>query len=174
VVSLQGLVAICAAVPATTLIWAGDVKLWNPGPASVALTRFGLVKRIRRSTARAAGGLELVAGGTLVTFPYSPAAYALPIGLLVLFTSLLARVVTRGETFSCACFGASDEPIGPSTLARTATMLALAAFALLVLLVARPDESAPATRFAVSAAVVLALATVSLATAIRATRPFAD
>jgi hypothetical protein len=106
--------------------------------------------------------------------PFSPAAYLLPVGLLVVFTWLLARAVARGDSFGCACFGASDEAIGPGTVARTAALLALAVLALVAVLTGRPDELAPGRQFSVSAAVVLVLAALSLLTAIHATRPFAD
>ena len=125
------LVVALAAIPGLALVWAGALKLRRPFPASLAIVRFGLARRVRPAAGRAAGGVEIAAGTLLLVRPQSPWAYVPAIALLVLFVGLLARAVARGERFGCACFGSeADEVISLVTVGRTATLLALCVAAL--------------------------------------------
>src|SRR5438270_8613970 len=64
-----------AAVPAFVLVWAGVEKLRHPFPASLAIVRFGLAKRVRPVVGRVAGATEVAAGALLLARPQSPWAY---------------------------------------------------------------------------------------------------
>jgi hypothetical protein len=159
---------------ATVLLWAGLLKVWEPGAASVSLVRFGLLRRVRPVAGRGAGAVEILAGAVLLARPFWPVSYLLPVALLVLFTGLLGRALARDEKFSCACFGAATDEIGVATLARTAALLALALTALTAVITSGSNELSPQAQLEASSTSVLALAAVSLALSIRSTRPFSD
>src|SRR5207247_986556 len=76
---------VLAALPGVGLVWAGALKLRRPFPASLAIVRFGLARRVRPAVGRAAGGVEIAAGTLLLARPQSPWAYAPAIALLALF-----------------------------------------------------------------------------------------
>jgi len=72
--------------------------------------------------------IELVLGAVLVVQLAPLAAGAAAVGLLVVFTVLIARRLAAGEHPPCACFGAwSASPIGWRHLVRNGALLALGA-----------------------------------------------
>jgi len=170
----EGLVVISAALPGIVLVWAGCRKLQRPLPASVAMVRFGLVRRVRPNAGRAAGAFEVLAGGALLLRPLEAWAYILPLGLLVLFAFLIARSLRRRERFSCACFGSDEgQVISLTTLLRTGVLLAFCAAGFVG--ASRVDSPLAAVdNLAVVALTSLAVATLHLALTIRDTTPFAD
>jgi hypothetical protein len=164
-----------ASVPALLLVWAGVEKLRRPFPASLAIVRFGLAKRVRPRVGRAAGAVELAAGVALMARPQSPWTYMPAAALLFVFVFLLARAVGRGERFACACFGAREtDSITPVTILRTAVLLALCVGGLAWTQLAslRPPDGAGYLQ-AVAASCVL-LASLHLAATISSTHPFRE
>jgi Methylamine utilisation protein MauE len=164
-----------AAVPALVLVWAGVEKLRRPFPASLAIVRFGLAKRVRPVVGRAAGATEVAAGALLLARPQSPWAYVPAAALLLVFAFLLARAVRRGERFACACFGAGEnDSITAATVLRTAVLLALClgGLAWVELASLRPPYDVGYLQ-AVATTCVL-LASLHLAATINSTHPFRE
>ena len=169
------LVVALAAIPGLALVWAGALKLRRPFPASLAIVRFGLARRVRPAVGRAAGGIEVAAGTLLLARPQSPWAYVPAIALLGLFVGLLSRAVARGERFGCACFGSeADEGISLVTLGRTAALLALCATALGWTQAASLGAPYGAGYFDALAVSALLLASLHLAVTINSTQPFRE
>ena len=164
-----------AAVPAVVLVWAGLEKLRRPFPASLAIVRFGLAKRVRPEVGRGAGAIEIASGTLLLVRPQSPWAYVPAAALLLLFVFLLARAVGRGERFACACFGAGEsDSITSATVLRTAVLLALClgGLAWVELASLRPPYDVGYLQ-AVATTCVL-LASLHLAATIESTHPFRE
>jgi hypothetical protein len=172
--SAQLAVALVA-VPAVVLVWAGVEKLRRPFPASLAIVRFGLARRVRPAVGRAAGALELAAGTLLLARPQSPWAYVPAAALLLVFVFLLARALGRGERFACACFGADEhDSIRPVTIVRTAALLALCLGGLAWTYAASLDAAYDAGYLDAVAVSCVLLASLHLAATINSTHPFRE
>jgi hypothetical protein len=164
-----------AAVPAVVLLWAGVEKLRRPFPASLAIVRFGLAKRVRPEVGRGAGAIEVAAGALLLVRPQSPWAYVPAAALLLVFAFLLARAVGRGERFACACFGAGEhDSITPATVARTAVLLAFCLGGLAWVQVASLRPSYGAGYLQAVATTCVLLASLHLAATVNSTHPFRE
>lgn len=76
--------------------------------------------------------VEIVVGAVLIVqIARRPAALA-ALGILLVFTVLLAIRLREGKRPPCACFGAwSAKPLGPGHLARNAALIAVAGLALI-------------------------------------------
>ncbi len=75
---------------------------------------------------------EVSLGALLVVQLARRPTAAIAIAVLVVFTTLIANRLRRGEHPPCACFGAwSAKPIGPGHLVRNGVLIALAVLALL-------------------------------------------
>lgn len=132
-------------------------KLRSPGRFRDDLLGFGLVPErwapaavalLLGSEATVAG--LIVAGGSLAA-----AGFAAAIGLLVLFSAVLASALRRGLDVPCGCFGGSERRISRADLVRNGGFIACAAAGLGAAL-------APAgTAVPVAEAVLLALAAVA-------------
>lgn len=97
----------------------------------------------RRNTARQFRALGLAAPAAMaVVVPMIEAAIALvlvirpavgaalSLGLLIVFTAVLARAFRSGRSVSCSCFGSrGDEPISAGTLARNLALMTAAVVA---------------------------------------------
>jgi hypothetical protein len=168
-------VLILWGIPAVTFGWAGLVKLRRPFPASLAIVRFGLAKRVRPWVGRLAGLCELAAGVVVLVLPFRPWAYCLPAALALLFVAMTARALRRRERFDCACLGTrSDSPIGPLTVLRAAMLLAICLGAVIWAL-ERSDEAVSfSARAAALALSCLVVTTVQLGEVISTTRPFRE
>lgn len=70
--------------------------------------------------------VELVVAVGLVAWPSSLIPVCVALGLLVLFSVIVASSLSRGVEVACACFGgASAEPISARTIVRNAWLVAL-------------------------------------------------
>jgi hypothetical protein len=75
--------------------------------------------------------VELVVGALLIAQVAEPVPLLIAIGLLLVFSALIAKRLSEGRHPPCACFGAwSAKPIGPGHLARNGVLLVLGALAL--------------------------------------------
>ena len=75
--------------------------------------------------------VELAVGALLIAQVAEPVPVLVAIGLLLLFSALIAKRLSEGRRPPCACFGAwSAKPIGPEHLARNAGLLVLGLLAL--------------------------------------------
>ena len=113
-------------VLAIVFVWSGLAKLRRPALAAMAITDFGVLRKIRPwlGTASWWGG---VASGPFpdrrcVPIVFLPATA----GLLWLFVLLIARSLWSGKEFSCFCFGGADARISRVTLLRTIALALLA------------------------------------------------
>ncbi len=76
--------------------------------------------------------VELVVGALLVVQVARPVMAIIAIGLLVVFTAMIAVQLRQGRHPPCACFGAwSAKPIGGGHVARNLALIALAVVAAL-------------------------------------------
>jgi uncharacterized membrane protein YphA (DoxX/SURF4 family) len=70
--------------------------------------------------------VELVLGALLAALVALPVTAWLSVGLLVVFTVLIAVRVAQGRRPPCACFGRlSSRRLGPATLVRNGVLIAL-------------------------------------------------
>ena len=125
---------------AAVLASAGIAKLADRDGARQALTSFGVPPRWVRPGAVALPIAELAAAVALL--PRASAWWAAvgALGLLVLFSAAIGRVLARGERPDCRCFGQlRAKPVGWPTLARNAVF---AGIALLVVGLGRHDSGA--------------------------------
>lgn len=108
-------------------------KLRRPELAAMAIADFGVADSPPRWTGLALGGVELflalgligsaISGGAVRIVPVALSAI-----LLSVFVVLIAKALRSQESFSCYCFGNSDETISQRTLLRTAALATLAIF----------------------------------------------
>lgn len=71
--------------------------------------------------------VELAVGAAVAVRVAEPVPELVAVGLLVVFSALIAVRLSRGEHPVCACFGAwSARPLGPGHLVRNAALLAVA------------------------------------------------
>ena len=118
---------------------AGGAKLANRAGTVSALEGFGVPLRFTAVSAWALPVVELVIAAALFVGVTSWWGAAAALGLLVVFAGAIVRVLARGEAPDCHCFGQLHaRPTGKGTLARNATLVALAS----IVLVAGPRGQA--------------------------------
>ena len=119
---------------AIIFVWSGLAKLRRPALAAMALTDFGILRRVRPRLGGALGAVELLLALVLITGTLSVVFLPLAAGLLWFFVLLIARSLWSGKDFSCFCFGDADSRLSRLTLIRTTALAVLAS-----LLVAAPQ-----------------------------------
>ena len=122
---------------AIIFVWSGLAKLRRPALAAMALTDFGILRRVRPRLGGALGAVELLLALVLITGTLSVVFLPLTAGLLWFFVLLIARSLWSGKDFSCFCFGDADSRLSRLTLIRTTALAVLAS-----LLVAAPQPYA--------------------------------
>ena len=105
---------------------AGTTKLRRPAVAAMAMLDFGVIRRPRPALGAALGAAELTLAIVLVLGVAPAPTLATAALLLAVFATLIARALRAGDTFACFCLGDDDSEISRWTLARTATLAALA------------------------------------------------
>ena len=111
---------------------AGTAKLTVAGRRSFerALRGFGVGPRLARPVAAAVPPFEVVLGSLLLAGLATRAAALAVLALLVVFSAAVGRVLVRGESVDCGCFGAAAaRQVGPGTLLRNLVLATLAAVA---------------------------------------------
>ncbi|MCW2953024.1 MAG: hypothetical protein JWQ48_2194 [Conexibacter sp.] len=104
-------------------------KLADGEGARTAVARFGAPLALAGPLAIVLTAVELAIAAGLVIVTSAALAAVAAAALLVLFSLAIARVLARGEAPDCHCFGTvGAAPVGRSTLARNAALLAAAAF----------------------------------------------
>jgi uncharacterized membrane protein YphA (DoxX/SURF4 family) len=88
-----------------------------------AVEAFGIPPVLSSFVAAIIPPAELTAAAALVPASIARQGAAASLGLLALFTAAAGINLARGRTPSCACFGATSEPIGSATIVRN-TLLA--------------------------------------------------
>lgn len=107
-------------------VWSGVVKLRRPTLAAMAITDFGVLRRVRPRLGSALGGTEVLLALFLVTGTLPMLFLPVTAGLLWLFVLLIARSLWSGGNFACFCFGDADSKLSRWTLIRTAALALLA------------------------------------------------
>src|SRR4051812_2314012 len=110
---------------------AGIAKMRDVGSWRDSLSAFHLPPHAAQAAVWAIPIAELAAALLLVFSYTARAGAAAAIAILSIFTVGVGRSLLNGDHPTCHCFGQlSSRPIGVSTLARNAVMLALAGLAL--------------------------------------------
>src|SRR5215208_4133817 len=113
-------------VLAIVFVWSGLAKLRRPALAAMAITDFGVLRKIRPWLGTALGGAELLLALSLIVGVLPIVFLPATAGLLWLFVLLIARSLWSGKEFSCFCFGDADARISGVTLLRTIALALLA------------------------------------------------
>lgn len=115
-----------------TLLYSSLQKLRRVDLTSLALVDFGVTRESRPLLARSVSLYELGLGLLLILPGYSYSAFlwtfagALATVTFLVFAFLLARSLMQGASFSCHCFGASDDAISWFSFWRAMGLAALA------------------------------------------------
>ena len=134
----EQVVGAAAVVVGAVLLAAGLPKVLRPGVFAAQIADYGIVRqRLTGFLARLISCSELAAGVMLLAGLFAPpwlrqAGAALATTLFVLFLAALGSAYTRGRSIACACFGGSStelETVGAHSIVRTASLLVLAAIA---------------------------------------------
>jgi hypothetical protein len=107
-------------------VWSGVAKLRRPALAAMAITDFGVLRRVRPRLGSALGAAEVLLALFLATGTLPMLFLPVTAGLLWIFVLLIARSLFSGEDFACFCFGDGDSRLSRLTLARTAALALLA------------------------------------------------
>jgi hypothetical protein len=113
-------------VLAIVFVWSGLAKLRRPALAAMAITDFGVLRKIRPWLGTALGGAELLLAVSLIAGVLPMVFLPVTAGLLVFFVLLIAKSLWSGKEFSCFCFGDADAKISRVTLVRTIALALLA------------------------------------------------
>ena len=111
---------------AIIFVWSGVAKLRRPALAAMAITDFGVLRRVRPRLGSALGGTEVLLALFLATGTFPMLFLPVAAGLLWLFVLLIARSLWFGKDFACFCFGEADSRLSRWTLVRTTALAALA------------------------------------------------
>ncbi|MFC8047697.1 MauE/DoxX family redox-associated membrane protein [Nocardia sp. NPDC057353] len=127
-----------------------------------AVGEFGVPVRAVPAVAAGLPWLEAALAAGVLIRPLAGVAAGAAVLVLLVFTGAVLRLLRAGERPACACFGASEQPIGRVTLVRNGILLALAAVVLLgavrypdVPAILPADNTFGLTLFALLAAVLL-------------------
>jgi Methylamine utilisation protein MauE len=113
-------------VLAIVFVWSGLAKVRRPAMAAMAITDFGVMRKIRPWLGAAFGGAELLLAVSLMAGAISIVVLPVTAGLLWFFVLLIAKSLWSGKEFSCFCFGDADARISRVTLVRTLALALLA------------------------------------------------
>lgn len=120
---------LLAAVFATAAV----TKLSDPAVSRATFDGFGASPQLARFGAFALAPCELLVAGALIFVPTARWGGAGAALLLLVFIFGITSALRDGRRPDCGCFGAlRPTPIGASTLARNATLLAIAVFLVVV------------------------------------------
>jgi peroxiredoxin len=104
-------------------------KLADRDGVRLALERFGVPARLLATIGVALPVVELLVAGGLMFVASAAWAAVGAVALLLVFCVAIVRLLARGETPNCHCFGSvGSAPVGRRTLARDLVLVAVAAF----------------------------------------------
>ena len=117
---------------AALMIWAGVLKLLDPGAFTEEIVNYRLLSELAPLLAATLPAMEIVAGVALAVGrgALRRGAALLTLALLVVFTVAVTTARVRGIDLSCGCFGKGGGPITTWTIVRD---LAFVAWATIVL-----------------------------------------
>lgn len=111
---------------AIIFVWSGVAKLRRPTLTAMAMTDFGVLRRVRPGLGSALGAAELLLALSLMAGVLPAVFLPVTAGLLWFFVLLIARSLWSGKDFACFCFGVTDSRISRLTLVRNAALALLA------------------------------------------------
>ncbi|WP_083983445.1 MauE/DoxX family redox-associated membrane protein [Actinomadura hibisca] len=151
----------CRLTLAAVMVLAAVAKLRSPGAFAASLKDFDFIPaRLRRPLAVLVSAVELVVALLLAVPATVTAGFLVAALFCCALTAVPVLVVARGQQVTCACFGASETPMGGWHIARNATLLAAAVLGSAVALTVGdgvPGEMAGIVLAVVSAGVLTAL-----------------
>jgi len=121
----------------------GIVKIRNLRLVALSMVDFGY-SHATSGTALLVAISELSLAGALAAGAVRSISLAAGVGVLCLFTAVIARALQAGRRFPCMCFGDAQDTLSRATLFRTAGLLAMTIVLLLLNLtrsVVRPGEA---------------------------------
>jgi uncharacterized membrane protein YphA (DoxX/SURF4 family) len=124
---LDDFVGVGCGLLAALFVASGIPKIRRPFELTIALVRFGIVKRVRPLLGRLLGLVEVAIGLAVVLSPAPFPAAVAALVLLVAFTVVIARSLAAGQHVECACFG-TGEKTSWATVARNVVLAAVALF----------------------------------------------
>jgi hypothetical protein len=108
---------------------AGAAKLRDLPGSRQAMEGFGVPRQLSAVAGAALPLAELGIAVLLVIPSLATAGAVLALCLLLAMTGAIIRLLVRGESPDCHCFGTvHSEPVGRSTLVRSVALAGLAAF----------------------------------------------
>jgi peroxiredoxin len=120
---------VARVILAGVLAAAGAAKLRDLPGSRQAMEGFGVPTPLAPAAGIALPIVEIALAVMLVTTSLVTEGAALSLGLLLAMSAALARLLLRGESPECHCFGAvHSQPVGPGTLARSGALALAAAF----------------------------------------------
>jgi hypothetical protein len=106
---------------------AAVAKSYRPDRTRAALVGFGVPERLAPWLAPALPLAEGAAGVLLLPFVAPRLGAGAALGMLAVFTAVVARSLSRGQAVACSCFGAIvPRPIGRHTVVRNVLLMAAA------------------------------------------------
>jgi putative oxidoreductase len=105
---------------------AAILKLQNPGDFAEQIGNYQLFPELSNIVALTLPSIELTAALALLLTPRSwrHASTAILLGLLVVFTTAIARAWALGINLECGCFGSGSTNIGPWPILRNLSLIA--------------------------------------------------
>ncbi|MEU4577822.1 MauE/DoxX family redox-associated membrane protein [Nonomuraea sp. ATR24] len=117
----------CRLTLVAVLALAAVAKLRSPRVFAASLAGFDVVPaRLRGPLAVLVPAAELLVALLLALPPTVTAGFVAATALCLGLTAVPVLVVARGKRVTCACFGASEAPLGVRHIARNAVLLAAA------------------------------------------------
>ncbi len=111
---------------AVTFAVAGVLKLLDREDTGESLRQFGVPRSLVAAATVVLPAVELVVAVLLVPAPTAVLGAVAAAVLLTVFSVAVLRLLRRGESVACRCFGRhSERPVGPRTLVRNGILLAL-------------------------------------------------
>jgi hypothetical protein len=112
------------------LMWSAIAKMRDLTGTADAIAAFhigfGPTRRLALALSLTEAGLAIFLASGLVAASLTRFAAGAVAFLFAFFVAILLRAVARGDDFSCHCFGSRSRPINAVTVARAATLTALA------------------------------------------------
>ena len=128
---MDSLWLIARIVLAAVFALAAIGKMRDLDGSVAAIRGFGVPGRLARPIGVALPFVELLAAALLIPVTTALLGAILAVALLIVFLAGMVNSLRKGETPDCHCFGQfHSEPVGPSTVARNAGLLAIGVFIL--------------------------------------------
>ncbi len=124
-------ISVLTALLSLTFLWSGIAKLRSPYLASLALVDFGATRRSSIAAVRVLAavecGLALGIAASQELGWFGRVVCWASVGLLSVFTLAVIRLLRRGVTFACFCFGPGSK-LSRVTIVRNVALLCAAIF----------------------------------------------